>query len=260
MLECVVNISEGRSSEILAALDAVCGTDLLDRHTDPDHHRSVFTLLGEEAPRALATAAVERLDLRSHEGAHPRLGVVDVVPFVPLGSSTLADAVAARDRFCSWAGERLALPCFRYGPERTLPELRRAAFAGLDPDCGPSTPHPSAGGCAVGARGLLVAYNLWLSKPDLPTASAIAKALRSPTVRALALRVGSAVQVSMNLVEPLVTGPADVFDIVAARASIERAELVGLVPEAVLAAIPEERWTQLDLARDRTIESRLATR
>jgi glutamate formiminotransferase len=112
----------------------------------------------------------------------------------------------------------------------------------------------------VGARPVLVAYNLWLSEPDLELAKHLAGLVRGPAVRALGLQVGDAVQVSMNLIDPGASGPADVYDVVAAHAAIERAELVGLVPRAVLHAAPEERWAQLDLSDDRTIEARLALR
>lgn len=253
-----MNVSEGRDPEVLARLAGACGADLLDVHTDPHHHRSVLTLVGEEAPRALTREAVAALDLGGHDGVHPRIGVVDVVPFVPLGSATLDDAVAARDRFAAWAAAELGLPCFAYGPERTLPEVRRHAWADLGPTTGPSRPHPTAGAVAVGARPVLVAYNLWLAAPDLALARRLAAALRRPEVRALGLAVGDEVQVSFNLVAPEVVGPGQVWDEVAAQAEVARAELVGLVPEAVLRAAPEERWAQLDLAPDRTIEARLA--
>lgn len=258
VLECVVNISEGRRREVLDLLARAAGDELLDVHTDPDHHRSVFTLVGQAAPRRLAAAAVEHLDLRDHEGAHPRIGVVDVVPFVALDGSTPTDALAARDRFCEWAADALALPCFRYGPERSLPDVRRGAFTTLAPDTGPPRPHPTAGGCAVGARPVLVAYNLWLAQPDLALARRIAADLRGPAVRALGLRVGDEVQVSMNLIDPTVEGPAAVWDRVGEVTPIARAELVGLAPSSVLAEIPEERWAQLDLSADRTIEGRIA--
>jgi glutamate formiminotransferase len=260
MLECVVNVSEGRDLAVLDELAAACGRDLLDRHTDPDHHRSVFTVVGEQAPRALARAAVARLDLSTHAGVHPRLGVVDVVPFVPLDGSTMDDAVAARDAFADWAHGELALPCFRYGPERSLPEVRRRAFVDLDPDTGPATPHPTAGAACVGARRFLIAYNVWLADADVSLAREIAAAVRSPAVRALGMACGQRVQVSMNLVEPLAVGPAAAFDAVAARATVAGAELVGLVPAVVLDRERPERYAELDLAEDRTIEARLAQR
>lgn len=260
MLECVVNISEGRDTARIGRIAVAAGRDLLDVHTDPDHHRSVLTLVGEDAPRAVARAAVDLLDLREHEGAHPRIGVVDVVPFVALAGSTDEDARRARDAFCTWAGDELGVPCFRYGPERSLPEVRRSAFGALAPDCGPPSPHPSAGAIAVGARPVLVAYNVWLADPDLATARRLAAGLRSPSVRALGLAVGHHVQVSMNLIDPAVTGPAEVVDAIATQARVGRCELVGLAPRAVLEAVDRRRWAELDLADDRTIEARLAAR
>lgn len=256
-----MNISEGRSAERVEAIAAAAGDDLLDVHSDADHNRSVLTLVGEDAPRAVASAAVAALDLRAHEGVHPRIGVVDVVPFVALDGAAEADAVAARDRFGRWAAADLGLPGFAYGPERTLPDVRRGAFAALAPTWGGPDPHPSAGGVAVGARPLLVAYNLWLAPgTDLAVARRVAAAVRGPAVRALGLAVGDAVQVSMNLVAPDVVTPADVWDVVAAQVPVARAELVGLVPERVLAVTREDRWDGLDLALDRTIEARLADR
>ena len=260
MLECVVNISEGARPDVVAAIAGAAGGDLLDVHTDPHHNRAVLTLVGEEAPRAVARAAVERLDLRDHTGVHPRIGVVDVVPFVPLAGATLADAVAARDRFLAWMAATLGVPGFAYGPERTLPDVRRHAFGDLAPTAGPARPHPSAGAVAVGARGVLVAWNLWLAEPDLARARAVASAVRGPEVRALGLAVGDRVQVSLNLVAPEVVGPAEAWDRVAARVPVAGAELVGLVPAAVLDRTDPARWAQLDLAPDRSIEARLALR
>jgi len=261
MLECVVNISEGRDHAILDVLATAAGRDLLDLHADPDHNRAVLTMVGEAAPRHVAAEAVARVDLRVHQGAHPRIGVVDVVPFVPLAGSTMVDALGARDAFCEWAAAELALPCFRYGPERTLPDIRRRAFhADLLPDTGPPIPHPTAGACAVGARPVLVAYNLWLAEPDDARARQVAAAVRGPHVRALGLAVGNRVQVSMNLLDPVSVGPAEVWDRVGALAPVAGAELVGLIPVAVLEATPAARWAQLDLDPARTIEARLARR
>ena len=166
MLECVVNISEGADRALVGAIGAAAGHDLLDVHADPDHNRAVLTLVGEEAPRRVARVAVDRLDLRRHQGAHPRFGVVDVVPFVPLAGSTMADAETARDRFATWIADELGVPAFTYGRHRSLPELRRRAFRDLVPDTGPGSPHPTAGAVAVGARGVLVAWNPWLAGPD----------------------------------------------------------------------------------------------
>jgi glutamate formiminotransferase / 5-formyltetrahydrofolate cyclo-ligase len=264
VLECVVNVSEGQDRSVLDALAAAAAGDLLDVHTDPHHNRSVFTLVGTEAPRRLAAEAVARIDLRDHAGVHPRIGALDVVPFVPLGDATLEDAVVARDAFARWAGAELALPCFRYGPERSLPEVRRGAFGDLAPDEGPDDPHPTAGACAVGARPVLVAYNLWLDVgPDV--ARTVAGNVRGDGIRALGLEVGGRAQVSMNLVEPWRVGPDVAWDRVGAVARalggrVVGAELVGLLPEAVLGAVDEARWASLDLGADRTIEARLAGR
>lgn len=265
MLECVVNLSEGRDQGRLATLAAAAGGDLLDVHRDAHHHRSVLTIVGDEAPRRVASTAVSLLDLSGHAGVHPRLGVVDVVPFVPLAGSDLASAVEARDRFAAWMADTLGVPCFLYGPERSLPEVRRGAFRELTPDTGPSRPHPTAGATAVGAREVLVAYNVWLADADLATARSIATAVRQPTVRTLGLQVGDRVQVSMNLVEPLVAGPGEAYGLVeralqGTGARIERSELVGLVPEAVVASTPRVDWERLDLDAERTIEARVAAR
>jgi glutamate formiminotransferase / 5-formyltetrahydrofolate cyclo-ligase len=262
VLECVVNVSEGRRAPVLDAIAAAAGDQLLDLHTDPHHHRAVLTLAGgdplEDAVRAVAEEAVRRIDLRDHVGVHPRLGAVDVVPFVPLGDATMADAIGARDRFAIWAAEHLDLPCFLYGPERSLPEVRRNAFAALAPDAGPAVPHLTAGATCVGARPVLVAFNVWLTtETDVATARAVAAAVRGPELRALGLDVGGQAQVSMNLVAPLIVGPARAYDEVAARAPVERAEVVGLVPAAVLSDVPEGRWAELDLDPSRTIEARL---
>jgi glutamate formiminotransferase len=260
VLECVLNVSEGRDRSVLDALARAAGHDLLDLHSDPHHHRSVLTLAGVEAPRRVTRIAVDRIDLRDHDGVHPRIGAVDVVPFVPLNGSSLTDAVTTRDAFAEWAATELGVPCFHYGPERTLPEVRRRAFVDLRPDVGPDAPHPTAGACAVGARPMLVAYNLWLEAADLDLARRVAAAVRGPSIRALGLAVGDGVQVSLNLVSPDLVGPGAAWDLVAALAPIARAELVGLVPRAVLDREPAARWERLDLDPERTIEARLAAR
>lgn len=261
MLECVINISEGERPEVVRAIAASGGRALLDVHSDAHHHRSVLTLAGdrlaiEAAAQRVTRAAVERLDLARHSGAHPRIGVVDVVPFVPLAGSTMAEAVAARDEFARWAGDELGLPCFLYGPERSLPDIRRGAFTTLAPDTGPREPHPTAGAVAVGARPVLVAYNLWIDA-TVEEARRIASEIRGPALRALGLQVGPGVQVSCNLIQPEALGPAAAFDAVAGRATIVRSELVGLVPASVLAATAPDRWEALDLGPSRTIEARL---
>lgn len=265
MLECVLNVSEGRDHATLAGLDRAAGADLLDRHSDPHHHRSVLTLVGESAPRAVAEEAVRTIDLRRHQGVHPRLGAVDVVPFVPLPGSTMADAERARDEFAAWMADHLQVPCFLYGTERSLPQVRALAFGSLAPDVGPPGPHPTAGATAVGARPLLVAYNVWMVGGSLAAARSVARRARGPHLRALGLAVGDRLQVSMNLVDPLTVGPLEAFDLVVRLAGDEGlqpdgTELVGLLPASVLRSVPPARWAALDLSEDRTVEARLARR
>lgn len=258
MLECVINVSEGRDPAVVDAIAAAGGACVLDVHSDPHHHRSVITLAGEmveEAARSVAAEAVRRIDLRAHAGAHPRLGAVDVVPFVPVAGSTIDDAIAARDRFARWVAATPGVPCFVYGPERSLPDVRRSAFTPLQPDFGPAQPHPTAGAVCVGARPVLVAYNVWLAEgATVADARRIAASVRGPSIRSLGFDVGGRAQVSMNLIDPFAVGPAEAFDLVGGG----EAELVGLLPEAVLAAVAPERWPALDLSPDRTIEARLA--
>jgi glutamate formiminotransferase/glutamate formiminotransferase/formiminotetrahydrofolate cyclodeaminase len=260
VIECVINISEGRDLDLVEEIARAAGSDLLDVHSDADHNRSVITVVGADAPHAVMKAAVQRLDLRTHTGVHPRIGVVDVVPFVPLEGSTFGDALSNRDAMSSWIADELHIPVFVYGPERTLPDIRRGAFTSLAPDFGPAEPHPTAGAVAVGAREFMLAWNLWLSEPDLALAKSIASSIRGPGVRALGLQVGDQVQVSMNLIDPLTVGPAEIYDQVASRAAIARAELVGLAPQSVLAAANENRWEQLNLSIETTIESRFQRR
>jgi glutamate formiminotransferase len=280
-LLCAVNLSEGRDAAVLDALAAVLGAArLLDLHADPDHHRAVFTLLGP-APAvrrdvlALARRAVALIDLGQHQGVHPRIGAVDVVPFVPVAGAAMALAVAAAHR----VGEALAaeheLPVYFYGaaarrPERReLPDLRRGGPEGLaarlgdaawQPDAGPARLHPTAGACAVGARGPLVAFNALLATDRVEPARAIAAAIREsapgglPRVRALGFfleRRGCA-QVSMNLLEPRVTSPAAAAARVEAEArargiAVRAWELVGCAPADAFADWPAG-LAPLDLA------------
>ena len=256
-----MNVSTA-DDEILGEIGLAVGNALIDTHRDAHHNRAVLTLVGEEldtAVRTLARAVVGHLDLRRHRGVHPRLGVLDVVPFVPIArapGAPLDGALRMRDAFAAWAGEELGLPCFCYGPERSLPEVRRRAFVSLSPDYGPVLADPATGACCVGAREALVAYNLILQVNDLARARAIAAGLRSAQVRALGLQVGDEVQVSCNLIDPFRFGPEACFDAVAAQAPIRRAELVGLVPDAVYRATDPQRRGALDLEPERTIEAR----
>lgn len=271
MFECVINISEGRNLAVLDELSRAAGASLRDRHADAFHHRSVFTLINEPDPLArdvhsLLTRAFARLDLSRHEGVHPRFGVVDVVPFVALSPSTDEEARVLRDATARWIAERFEVPTFLYGEltdqtTRTLPEVRRRAFKGLSPDFGPPQPLASLGAVAVGARGVLVAWNLWLADTALDRAKEIVRSIRGPYVRSLALTVGDQVQVSCNLIDVTKVRPSEVYDRVrgslAAGEGISRAEVVGLVPASLLSSEDPSRWEQLGLDPGLTIEARL---
>lgn len=263
-----VNISEGRDEPWLAGYDAF--SLVVDRHSDPEHHRSVVTIGGEfdeiiETALAVAGRAIDQIDLNEHRGLHPRLGSVDVVPFVALGNTPVHDALAARQRFAERLFEEFEVPSFFYGPltdgsVRALPELRRDAFTTITPDMGGPDPHPRAGACAVGVRRPLVAWNLLVSGIDLATGKAIAKAVRSTQLRAIALEMKDGIQISCNLIDPSLVTPADAFDAIYAqfdwRAHIVRCELVGTIPEQVLNKIDPERWESLDLSPEATLEAR----
>ena len=271
-VECVVNISEGRDESVVERIASIGESTLLDVHTDPDHNRSVLTLGGPPddvatASRAVVGESCALIDITAHHGAHPRFGAADVVPFVTLDGH-LDEVVSMRDDFAKWAGQHLQLPCFLYGPERSLPTVRRDAFRSARPDTGPLVPHPTAGASAIGARGALVAYNVWVVGPEDGAASAltvareVARRIRGKAVRSLGLPIGDQAQVSCNLIDPESVGPAQVYDVIARTVSehgggVARAELVGLVPARVLDAIPEQRHHELDLSPDRTIEARL---
>ena len=270
MFECVINISEGRNLDLLDELRVTAGHSLRDLHADPFHNRSVFTLINDAERlqrdvRTLISESFQTLDLRSHEGVHPRFGVVDVVPFVALEPEEPSRSVELRDVTAQWISETFEVPVFLYGPLegvlRSLPEVRKRAFGDLAPDFGPSTPSTTLGAVAVGARPILIAWNLWLSGVSRDETRALAKAVRRNQVRALALRAGDHLQVSCNLIDPMVVGPSSVYDEVAALlpdgGQIVRAELVGLLPQAVLESEDRSRWDQLGLSEDQTIESRL---
>jgi len=263
VLECVINISEGQNATTLRALQDTCRNALLDLHTDAHHHRSVFTLGGphvEEAARELTRRAVELIDIREHHGVHPRIGVVDVVPFVPLPdtTSTMHEAVRAQTAFAQWVASELHIPAFLYGASRSLPELRKGAFTTFPPEFGPTAPHETAGAIAVGHRPVLIAYNLWLKSHDIRLSKAIARSIRRPGLRALGLDVGGTAQVSCNIVDTDAISPGIAYDLVLQHAGIERAELVGLLPRNVLLRQDTDRWKQLDLSLDQTIEARLS--
>ena len=279
MLECVPNVSEGRDDAALRALAHACGPSLLDLHVDADHHRSVFTLAGPgpddaiDAVCALAREVEARVDVSRHTGVHPRLGALDVVPFVALAGRPLSFAVDAAHAFASWVARELAVPVFLYGAaadgERSLPQVRAGAFTKFAPDAGPTAPHPTLGAVAVGARPPMIAVNCELDTDDLSLARSIARQVRErdgglPGVRALAfpLTEPSRVQVSMNLVDLERTGLQVACDAVRRRAwaaghDVTRVELVGLLPADELARCDATFRAFSGLGADRTIEARL---
>jgi glutamate formiminotransferase len=172
------------------------------------------------------------------------------------------DAIVARDAFANWVSSELLVPCFLYGAERTLPDIRRDAWTLLRPQCGPSTPHLTAGAMCVGARNYLVAYNIWLdASASESSAREIARAVRGDGIRTLALQVGDQWQVSMNLIEPERIGPDIATDRVNHIAhqnnvAIDYCELIGLIAHSALKKISENRWNELDLSSEHTIEFR----
>ena len=272
MFECVVNISEGRDLPVLEQLSRAAGQSLRDRHRDRHHHRSVFTLINEPEQllndlHTLASTAYQKIDLRRHQGVHPRFGVVDVVPFVALDPEDPARACQLRDETAAWFADTCFLPVFLYGEladgtTRSLPDVRRDAFEALPPDLGPDAASSSKGAVAVGCRPLLVAWNLWLRDVSLDQAREMAAAVRAPNVRALAFEVGDDVQVSCNLIDVPAARPSLVYDAVAGMLEgggrIDHAELVGLVPQSLLDAEDATRWEELGLSPDATLEARLA--
>lgn len=266
VVEAVPNVSEGRRREVIKALtnaiQTVSDVSLLDTHSDPTHNRSVFTLMGpsnavKEALLALVACSLERIDLRNHAGVHPRIGAVDVVPFVPVGKTDMAACVTLATQLAAEVANRFGLPSYLYGeaarvPEhRQLEQIRRGEFEGLpdkmrkpewNPDFGPSLPHPSGGAAAIGARRVLIAFNVNLTTGDLDVAQRIAHAIRAssgglPAVKAIGVPTSRAdiVQVSINLIDPKQTALHDVVKAVADEAhrlgvSIQGSELIGLLP------------------------------
>ena len=292
-LECVPNISEGRDPAVVDRLATVLastpGVALLDVHRDAVHHRAVFTCIGEAAALqtgivALVGAAIDAIDLRRHLGAHPRIGAVDVVPFVPIGASTMDDAVAAARATASAVAAAHQVPVLLYEQAATAPHrrrlehVRRGQFEGLAvklrqpewrPDAGPDVPHPTAGAIAMGARRLLVAWNINLATGRLDVATAVARTIREssgglPAVKAmgLALPDRGQVQVSMNLVDVDITPMHVVYDAVEREArrhgvDIAESELVGLVPASAVGAVAAQRLRIGGWQAARVLDTRL---
>ncbi len=268
LLECVPNISEGRDTETIdRCVEAVraCGAHVVHRTSDAVHNRSVLTMAGtyeelREAAVALAQVSIERIDLRAHAGVHPRIGALDVLPFIPLRGAVMADAVRLARETAAAIWERLRVPSFLYGEaaatplRRNLATVRQGQFEGLDarfelpdwrPDFGDVPKHPSAGAIAVGARAILIAFNVELATGDLRVAKQIARVLRERdgglrTLKALGLRLGeNLVQVSLNVTDYRATPLYRIVELIRELASqagvaVLRSELIGCLPYAAV--------------------------
>jgi len=293
LIECVPNISEGRDRAVVdavaAAVRSVRGVRLLDVSSDTSHNRSVLTFVGDAAAvrqgvRALFEAVLPRIDLRRHQGEHPRMGAVDVVPFIPLRGSTTEDCVALAREAGAEIAQRFGVPVYLYEDaataehRRNLADVRKGQFEGFAekmkdprwaPDFGPREPHPSAGAVAVGARPFLIAYNINLGTRDLAIANRIAKAIRHMSggfryVKAMGVELAERgqVQVSINMTNFKKTPLHRVFDCVKSEAerhgvAIVGSEIVGLTPADALFAAAEHYLRLEKFTPDQVLETKL---
>jgi len=293
MIESVPNLSEGRDLEAIGRVGHAiqsAGARLLDVHVDGDHHRSVFTFVGgaEEivaGALAMVEKAVARIDIRDHHGEHPRIGAVDVVPFVPLAGSSMANCISAAREAGEAIGARFGIPVYLYEAaasrpdRRNLADLRRGGLEGVAtrmetedgrPDYGPPHLHDRAGAIVVGARPFLVAYNVNLTSGDLAAARAIASAIRAsggglPGVKALGVMLHSRglAQVTMNLTDVGATTVPEAFEAVRVEAErrgvgVLESEIVGLAPRAALAGASAEDLLLTRPVEEIVLEERLA--
>lgn len=293
LIECVPNVSEGRRHDVVVriadAIRGVPGVRLLDHSSDASHNRSVFTFVGEaaaveQAVMALYERALADIDLRAHHGEHPRVGAVDVVPFVPIEDASMDDCVALARRVGAAVAQRFGVPIYLYEEASTNParknleDIRRGEFEGLAdkmrtpgwaPDFGPALPHETAGASVVGARMALIAYNINLATDRLEVAQRIASAIRFSSggfryVKAIGLPLTSRgiVQVSVNLTNYQQTPIFRVFEAVkreAARYGVDilESEIVGLVPSAALTSTAEFYLRLAGFSRDQVLEHAL---
>jgi glutamate formiminotransferase / 5-formyltetrahydrofolate cyclo-ligase len=292
LLECVPNISEGRDPDKIASIAEEIKKHkkirLLNISSDKDHHRSVFTFVGEpeevkEAALSFALKAIDLIDMREHKGEHPRLGAVDVVPFVPIHGVEMEEAVRIAREFGKELGRR-GVPIFFYEEaalrteRRELPAIRKGEYEGLpeklkdpgwNPDEGPVVFNPKSGATVVGARFPLVAYNVNLRSEDVNLAKEIARKVRFkdggfPHVRAMGveLKEKGMVQVSMNLTHYRVTNIPKVYEFIRTEAmkrgiEIEGSEIVGLVPLAVLEGVVQHYLKYPEFSTNQVIEQRI---
>jgi glutamate formiminotransferase/formiminotetrahydrofolate cyclodeaminase len=269
--ECVPNFSEGRDPKVIAAVvdaaRAVPGVRVLDVESNADHNRSVLSLVGEgealkEAAFQATRKAAELIDLTKHKGEHPRMGAMDVIPFIPMGEATMEEAVSLATALGERVASQLSIPVYLYGKAARIPErmdlayVRRGEFEGIrssigqdatrKPDLGEARVHPTAGAVAIGARPVLIAYNIYLNTPDVGVAKAIARAIRArdgglAEVKALGFEITERhqAQVSINMTDYRRTPLHRVFEMVRSEAdrfgvSLGESEVVGLVPEDAL--------------------------
>ncbi len=294
VIESVPNFSEGQRGEVISAIvnrvKEVPGVRVLDISSDPDHNRSVLTMVGDQdslrgAIIGLFEKAVELIDLTKHQGEHPRMGAVDVVPFVPIKGVTMDDCISFSKELGEEIAEKFNIPVYFYEESATIEErqnlatIRKGQFEGLfekiklpewQPDCGPAEVHPTAGAVAVGAREFLIAYNVNLGTDNLEVASNIAKAVRHISgglryVKALGMSMEERklVQVSMNLVNYKKTPIYRVFELIRAEAHrygvpIVGSEIVGLVPNDALLSVAEYYLQIENFSPLQVIENRLA--
>ncbi len=294
LIETIPNFSEGRNQakikKILSCFENARGVTLLDHHKDPDHNRLVVTAAGPAGPLKNAVlnavdVSVQSIDLRKHKGEHPRMGAADVIPFVPVGDTSMEEAVALSRDVAKEIWRRYRVPVFLYeesaaDPERkNLPDIRRGEFEGLaeklkdpkwKPDYGDPVPHPTAGAVAVGARMPLIAFNVNLDTNSMAIAGAIAKAVRHQNgglrhCRAIAinLRQRGIVQVSMNMTNYVSTPLYRALEMVRMEAgrygvNIMGSEIVGLVPMDALIQSSAYYMGLENFSADQVLEMKLA--
>jgi glutamate formiminotransferase / 5-formyltetrahydrofolate cyclo-ligase len=293
VIECVPNVSEGRRQDVIdtlaESLRAVPGMRVLDVQSDATHNRSVFTLAGDAAAMSagvpkLFEGAIAAIDLRTHAGEHPRMGAVDVTPFIPIEGVTMAECVSLAKSIGQDLANRFSLPIYLYeeassdAARKNLEDIRRGEFEGLAakmskpgwaPDFGPAAPHPSAGASVIGARMPLIAYNINLNSNRLDVAKKIASAIRMSSgglryVKAMGIPLEDRgiVQVSMNLTNYEKTPIFRVFDLVKREAerygvSVLESEIVGLVPAAALRQSVEYFLRLEGFSADQVLENKL---
>jgi glutamate formiminotransferase/formiminotetrahydrofolate cyclodeaminase len=296
LIECVPNFSEGRRPEVINAIrkaaEEIPGVTVLDLESDANHNRMVLTLVGppeavKDAVLAASAKAIELIDLTKHVGEHPRMGAVDVVPFIPLSGATMEECIVLARQFAEEFAKRFSVPVFLYEKAATRDErrdlaiVREGQFEGLrerigvdplkDPDYGPKKIHSSAGATAVGARPILIAYNVDLKSQDLAIAKKIARKIRErdggfPAVKALGfeLKDRKLIQVSMNLADYSKTSMHTVFDAIAQQAKeygieVIDSEIVGLVPQDAINRSSIHFLSLRNFSPNQIIENRLVS-